>query len=129
LLALLLAAVGIYGVVSEAVGQRTREIGVRMALGADRAAILFGFLKRGVTLAAMGVLLGWGATWMMRPVVAHLLTDAGVAAGANSLHVVMSGTVSGVLAAVAMVAASIAASWLPARRAASVEPMQALRSE
>ena len=127
--ALVLTVIGLFGLLSYQVTQRTREIGVRMALGADRAAILFGFLKRGVTLAAMGVLLGWGATWMMRPVVAHLLTDAGVAAGANSLHVVMSGTVSGVLAAVAMVAASIAASWLPARRAASVEPMQALRSE
>ena len=127
--ALVLTVIGLFGLLSYQVTQRTREIGVRMALGADRGAILLGFLKRGITLAALGVLLGWGATWMMRPVVAHLLTDAGVAAGANSLHVVISGTVSGVLAAVAMVAASIAASWLPARRAASVEPMQALRSE
>jgi putative ABC transport system permease protein len=126
---MVLTVIGLFGLLSYQVTQRTREIGVRMALGADRAAILRGFLKRGLTLAAMGVALGWGATWMMRPVVAHLLTDAGVDAGAGAAHVVMSGAVSAAMAAVAMIAASIAASWLPARRAASVEPMQALRSE
>jgi predicted permease len=127
--ALVLTVIGLFGLLSYQVTQRTREIGVRMALGADRAAILLGFLKRGMALAAMGVALGWGATWMMRPVVAHLLTDAGVDAGASAAHVVMSGAVSAALAAAAMIAAAIAASWLPARRAASVEPMQALRSE
>jgi predicted permease len=126
---MVLTVIGLFGLLSYQVTQRTREIGVRMALGADRAATLRGFLKRGLTLAVMGVVLGLGAMWMMRPVVAHLLTDAGVDAGAGAAHVVMSGAVSAAMAAVAMIGASIAASWLPARRAARLEPIQALRME
>jgi ABC-type antimicrobial peptide transport system permease subunit len=125
--ALVLTVIGLFGLLSYQVAQRTREIGVRMALGADRTDILRGFMGRGVVLAGMGVALGWLATWMMRPVVSHLLADAGV--GAPGAGIVMNGTTAAVLAAIAIVAASVASSWIPARRAASVEPMQALRAE
>lgn len=125
--ALVLTVIGLFGLLSYQVTQRTREIGVRMALGADRMDILLGFIGRGVALTGVGVVLGWLATWMMRPVVSHLLADAGV--GAPGAGIVMNGTTAAVLAAIAIVAASVASSWIPARRAASVEPMQALRAE
>jgi putative ABC transport system permease protein len=127
--ALALTVIGLFGLLSYQVTQRTREIGVRMALGADRASILRVFLGRGVVLASLGVVLGWAGTWVMRPVVAHLLADSGVDASPGAAGIVMNATMAAGLAAVAIVAASMAASWLPARRAASVEPMQALRSE
>jgi predicted permease len=130
--ALVLTVIGLFGLLSYQVTQRTREIGVRMALGADRGAILRGFLGRGLVLASAGVGLGWAASWMMRPVMAHLLADAGVDMvnmSTGAAGVVMNATTAAAVAAGAIVAASMAASWVPARRAASVEPMQALRSE
>ena len=130
--ALVLTVIGLFGLLSYQVTQRTREIGVRMALGADRGAILGGFLRRGVMLASAGVALGWVATWMMRPVMAHLLADSGIDVARTSTGaagIVMNATTAAGIAAATIVAASIAASWIPARRAASVEPMQALRSE
>jgi predicted permease len=127
--ALVLTVIGLFGLLSYQVTQRTREIGVRMALGADRAAIMRGYMGRGVSLAGLGVVLGCAVTWMMRPVVAYLLLDAGVDTGAGAAHVVMNATLAVLVAAASVVAASMAASWLPARRAASVEPMQALRAE
>ncbi len=127
--ALVLTVIGLFGLLSYQVTQRTREIGVRMALGADRAAIMRSYMGRGVSLAGLGVVLGCAVTWMMRPVVAHLLLDAGVDTGAGAAHVVMNATLAVLVAAASVVAASMAASWLPARRAASIEPMQALRAE
>jgi ABC-type lipoprotein release transport system permease subunit len=104
-----------------------------MALGADRFSILRNFLLRGVTLAAIGLLLGGVAGWLMRPVLNHLLSDAGVdvvsSSTAHGYGIVMNGAVAAMMAAAAILLAALAASWLPARRAAAVEPMQALRSE
>ena len=127
--ALLLTVIGLFGLLSYQVTQRTREIGVRMALGADRASILRSFLLRGFALAATGVTLGSLASWWLRPVMQNLLADAGADIGGNSINVVMSGAQAMMIAIGTILAASIGASWLPARSAASVEPMQALRAE
>jgi predicted permease len=117
-LALLLTAVGLYGVISHWVAQRTHEIGVRMALGATPKDILGLVLGRGMTVAVLGVVLGVlaarGATRAMSALLYGVgTTDAGTFAAASLL-----------LAAVAL-----AASYFPARRATKVDPMAALRDE
>jgi len=127
--ALVLTVIGLFGLLSYQVTQRTREIGLRMALGADRMHILRTFIGRGLAVASAGILVGALATWMARPVVSHLLSDAGVDPGSSAQSIVMSGVQAAVLAAFAIVAVTLAASWLPARRASSIEPMQALRTE
>jgi predicted permease len=118
MIALLLAAVGIYGVISFTVAQREHEIGLRMALGASRGNVVNLILKEALILAAIGLGIGMvGAFFIGRAL--H-----------SALYGV--GTVDyGAIAAVSFVllCASMFASWVPARRAASVEPMQALRNE
>jgi predicted permease len=116
--ALLLALVGIYGVTAYSVAQRTREIGVRVALGATRGRVLALVLRQGVGLAAVGVSIGaitaLGATRLLSNLLygVHPL-DALAFVGAGLL----------------LVAAALAASWVPSRRAAAVEPMVALRMD
>jgi ABC-type antimicrobial peptide transport system permease subunit len=127
--ALVLTVIGLFGLLSYQVTQRTREIGVRMALGSDRLGILRMFLSRGLGLASLGLLLGGAASWLLRPVTSHLLADAGVEASAYTSNVIMNGAQATVLAIAAILIAAVGASWLPARRAAAVEPMQALRTE
>ena len=127
--ALVLTVIGLFGLLSYQVTQRTREIGVRMALGADRVNILRTLLGRGLAVAAAGIAAGLLATWMTRPVVSHLLSDAGVDPGDATHKIVMSGSEAALLAAFAILAVTLVASWLPARRASSIEPMQALRTE
>jgi putative ABC transport system permease protein len=112
----MLAAIGIYGVLAYSVVQRTQEIGVRMALGAERGQVLALVMRRGVTLAAIGIVIGL----------------AGAFAGARYLQSMLFGieprdpaTFLTVAAAFAVVAA--AAAYLPARRATKVDPMVALR--
>jgi len=116
ILALLLAAAGIYGVMSYLVAARTREIGVRMALGASRAAVVRLVVGRGLGLAAVGIALGTGGA---------------LAAGqliASQLYQMKPGNPATLLAAAAiLLAASLAACYLPARRAANVDPNIALR--
>ncbi len=126
--ALALTAIGLFGLLSYQVAQRTREIGTRMALGADRTNILRVFLSRGLALVSAGIVVGLVAAWLVRPAVQHLLADAGVHAS-SSAPVVMDSSLAALLAAFAIFAAASAASWIPARRAASLEPMQALRTE
>ena len=116
--ALSLAAVGIYGVMAFTVAQREHEIGLRMALGASRGKVVGMILKEGMTLALFGLGLGLiGAYFVGRALESGLY-------GVGKLDV-------GAIVAVASVlfSAAMLASWIPARRAASVEPMQALRSE
>ncbi len=117
-LALALAVIGLYGVVSYAVSQRVREIGIRVALGARRGTVVGMVLRAGMGQAALGVgigiVLALGATRALR----SLLFGIGAA------DPLTFGVVALVLAAVAALA-----SWIPARRAASVDPMVALRSE
>jgi predicted permease len=117
-LALLLSIVGLYGVVAYSAGQRTREIGVRMALGAQRGAVYRLILREAARLAAIGICIGlFGAVFA-----ASLMTR--LLFGVRSWDVP---TLIGV--AVVLGIASVAASYVPARRAASINPIEALRSE
>lgn len=116
--ALVLAALGIYAVISYSVNQRTQEIGIRMALGASARELQAGILLRTLGLAALGMLLGTGAAWMLTRALGGLLF--GVSAGDPA-------TFSGMLAVLTAVAAM--AGYLPARRASRIDPIAALRSE
>jgi len=118
LVALLLAAVGIYGVISQLVASQTREIGVRLALGAAPAGILRRVLTRGATLVGAGLLLGAVASFALARTMGSLLFETEPADPLTFLGV------AGVLAAV-----GLASVLLPARRAARVEPLRALRAE
>jgi len=116
--ALLLVLIGIYGVTAFSVAQRTREIGVRVALGAQHAHVLGLVLRQGLVLTVSGVVLGslaaFAATRLIRDLLYGVPPTDGVAFGA---------------AALALVLAALVASWVPARRAARLDPVIALRSE
>ncbi len=116
--ALFLGAVGIYGVISYVVAQRTREIGVRMALGAERADVRRMVLKQGATLAMAGVVIGLAAAAGVTRLMASLLF------GVEPIDVPTFAAVAVALSAIALLA-----SWLPARRASTVDPVVALRFE
>lgn len=116
--ALLLALIGVYGVISYSVAQRTREFGVRVALGAARGTIVSGVLRSGVGIVVSGVLIGAAASFAVTRLLASFLF------GVAPTDVVAFGG-----AALLLAAAALAASWLPARRAAGTDPMVALRAE
>jgi putative ABC transport system permease protein len=116
--ALLLAAIGVYGVLAYVVSQRTQEIGLRMAIGATSSDVVQLFLREGIALAGIGLVAGLAAAAAASRVLASMLFDVGSADPITFLFV------TGVL-----VAAALFASYLPARRAAHVDPMEALRSE
>jgi macrolide transport system ATP-binding/permease protein len=118
LLALLLAALGIYGVLAYSVSRRTREIGVRMALGAQVADVLRLVLRQGFGLTGIGLLLGLGGAFAATRLLSGFLYEV------QPFDPVTFFAVALLLALVAMVAC-----WLPARRAARVHPMTALRNE
>ena len=116
--ALLLAAAGIYGVVSYAVSQRTQEIGIRMALGAQPSQVLGEVLRSGMLLAGLGVAIGLAvAFWAVR-----LLQ--GLLFGVSPRDPIVFMAVAAVVAGVALLA-----NLIPARRASAIDPMRALRFE
>jgi putative ABC transport system permease protein len=117
-LALVLAAVGTYGVMAYAVADRTREIGIRVALGASRSVILRQVLGETTKLAMAGLVLGGLAAQAMTRFISSMLFDV------SSADVVTYAGVSVLLASVALLA-----SYIPARRAAQIDPMVALRHE
>jgi putative ABC transport system permease protein len=117
-LALSLAVVGLYGVVSFMVGRRTQEIGVRIALGAQRGRILRMVLANGISLVLLGLLIGGAAALVATPLMGGMLLNVNPRDPAIFLAI-----------AFALIAATLGASWIPARRATRVDPMQALRSE
>jgi predicted permease len=118
LVALSLAAVGIYGLMSYAVQQRTQEIGIRMALGADRQKIMRLILGESMKLAAIGTVIGLAAAFGLTRLLAQLLF------GVKSTDPLTYGLVVAILTAVALFAA-----FVPARRATMVDPILALRHE
>jgi putative ABC transport system permease protein len=118
LIALLLAAIGIFGVMATLVGERMREMGVRLAMGAQRGDILGMILRRASWLTGAGLAVGLVLAFALAHGVANLLR------GVRPDDPVVFGVIAAVIAAVAL-----GSSWIPARRAAKIDPMKALRSE
>jgi ABC-type antimicrobial peptide transport system permease subunit len=116
--ALLLAGIGLFGVLAFGVAQRTREIGVRVALGAARAEVVGLIVKQGMLLVAVGLVIGLGGSLAATRVMRSLLYETDVY---DPLTFAM--------VPVLLVIVSLAACYVPARRAAVVDPMVTLRSE
>jgi putative ABC transport system permease protein len=117
-LALLLAVVGIYGVIAYSVGQQTHEFGIRMALGAQRYQLLLMVLRQTVRKLAVGLAIGIGGALMLTRLMGSLLFGIGA-----------TDPLAFFLAATLLLIAALVASFIPARRAATVNPMSALRNE
>jgi ABC-type antimicrobial peptide transport system permease subunit len=117
-MALALGIVGLYGVIAYAVSQRTREIGIRTALGAQPSGLLAMFVRHGLLLAGIGAALGLVAAAGLTRLMSSLLF------GVTALDPVTYAAVSALLISTAMLA-----SYLPARRAVAIDPVQALRAD
>ena len=117
-IALLIAALGIYGVISYTVSQRTRELGIRIALGAQRERVLQLVIRQGMALTLVGIAIGLGAAYALSHVIASMLF------GVAPADPMTFAAVAGVFLAIAGMA-----SYLPARRAAGVDPIIAMRAE
>ncbi len=117
-LAFVLTAFGLYGVISYTVAHRTREMGVRLALGADRDSILAMIIKNGVLLAGTGIVVGLVAALLLTRLIASLLYEVSPSDPLTFIGV-----------PIAMIMMAVIASYLPARRAAKVDPVVALRYE
>jgi predicted permease len=120
-LALLLAAVGIYGMISYSVAQRVKEIGIRMALGADKATVLRLFIGQELRLVLAGVVLGCAAALLLTRI---LSSFSNLLYGVRSADPLTFACVS-----IGLIAVAVLAGYIPARRAAKVDPMVALRYE
>jgi ABC-type antimicrobial peptide transport system permease subunit len=118
LLSLLLAAIGLYGILAYSVNQRTHEIGIRMALGAQRSAVLRMMLKQGMTLVLIGLVLGLAASFAATRIVASYL-----------FGITPTDPVTFISAPLLMLIVALLACFVPARRATKVDPLVALRYE
>jgi predicted permease len=127
--ALLLTVIGLFGMLNYQVTQRTREIGVRLAVGADRGQILMLVLGRGLLLTTIGLVIGTIASLAVPQMVKSVLADNIYSGDAGLATALSNSTVALTAAAIAMILAASTASYLPARRAASIEPTEALRTE
>jgi ABC-type antimicrobial peptide transport system permease subunit len=116
--ALILAAIGIYGLMAYSVQQRTQEMGIRMALGADRAKIRNLVVWHGMRLALAGVLIGLGAAFGLTHLISSFLF--GVKAYDPTVFIAVPVILTGV---------ALVATWMPATRASHLDPMEALRVE
>jgi ABC-type antimicrobial peptide transport system permease subunit len=119
IMGLFMAIIGLYGVVAYAVSRRTREIGVRIAIGATRARVVRMVLSQGVALTAVGLAIGIA---VVIPLARNVIPQ--IVVGVNPLDIVVLFGVAALLSA-----AMMAACWIPARRAAEVDPTKALRQE
>jgi len=117
-MALLLGVAGIYGVIAYSVTQRSREIGIRIALGAQHRSVTRMFVRHGLVLAAMGVAIGLAASLGLTRLMSSLLFNV------NPVDPITYGAVAAIL-----VGAAVLASYIPALRATAVDPVQALRAE
>jgi len=117
-LALLLAAVGTYGVMSYAVTQRRSELGIRMAMGAQASSVQRLVLGEGLRLAAVGLALGIGGAWVLAGILESML-----------FNIDARDPVSFILGPLLLAIVAVAACWIPARRATRVDPVTVLREE
>lgn len=117
-LALMLATVGVYGAIAHTVSQRTREIGLRIALGADPGTVIGMILRQGLALAVLGVTAGLVAAFWLTELMTGLLVDV-APTDAPTYAIVAAG----------LTAVAVVATYLPARRAAHVDPIEALKAE
>jgi len=118
LVGLMLGAVGLYGMISHVTASRTREIGVRLALGARRTSVRHRVVLRSVAVTALGLAVGLPAAWLGSRALGGLLY------GVEPTDPITYAAVSAVL-----LATSVLAAWLPARRASAIDPVEALRAE
>jgi putative ABC transport system permease protein len=119
LLALILAAIGIYGLISYSVGQRTHEIAIRMALGAERGSVRRMVLWEGLKMAGIGAAIGIATALPLPKLFAAMFELDGLRLGDSRVYVIGS---------VALVLVAMLAAYIPARRASSIDPMRALHS-
>jgi len=117
-LALVLAAVGIYGMIAFSLSQRTREMGIRIALGATRPGLLGMIVREGVALAGIGIIAGVGLSLLLTRTLASMLF------GVKAMD-----PVSFITAALLLLGVAAAASFVPAHRASKCDPMEVLRAE
>jgi len=117
-IALLLAVIGIYGVISYSIGERRHELGLRMALGAQRGQVLGLVLRQAMVLSFVGVMIGVAGSFAATPLLAKFLYGV----KAHDLLTL-------VLVSLLLMAVTFVASYVPARHATKIDPMQALRHE